>query len=100
MTGIRWEKIDEGKIWSACPNCAAKDARIRELEDELNIALAYGVSEHNSCREAESRVDDVEGMAKELYRHHTGCRWETVNNDERNEYIGLARAVSAWLKEG
>ena len=36
-----------------CPSNAAKDAEIKRLRDELNIALAYGVSEHNAAREKE-----------------------------------------------
>jgi len=66
---------------------------VKQLEaerDALRAALAA----------LRARINDLKGMAEEIYRFQTGCRWETTTKYEKKEYMVIARAVSAWLKEG
>ena len=62
----------------------------------------------NKLVDAESRLarlaakmEDVEGIAKMIYHHIHGDELnESAVYGMRNKMINLARAVSAWLKEG
>jgi hypothetical protein len=83
------------------------EAEVTRLRDDLEICI----DERNGMHDAvmlknninaalRARINDLKGMAEEIYRFQTGCRWETTTKYEKKEYMVIARAVSAWLKEG
>jgi len=88
---IRGERIDESKIWSSCPNCAALRARI-----DLEQTRYDGISSANEELRREkaallSRLDDVEGITNVV---------EYQRGIEEDSSEDIARAVARWVKEG
>ena len=122
---------EHGSLRRSCELCE-RDARIAELIDgqsEVNELLAYypkrirELEEMNAAlnrsylldrvvlqdngiaalRAQLARADDVEGMARVIYKKRYGYKWDKddlVTGDDRVLCVQDARAVSAWLKEG
>jgi len=82
------------------------DAELKRLREEMATARKFSTLRENMNLKTEltalrARIEDVEGMAKVIAIWFANEFPKAVWNDETQEYDRkVARAVSAWLKEG